>query len=372
MNHDLIEQLLNENESSFLDFKEAQYLFEKASEEQKSELLKDILAFCNAWRRTDAYILIGVREIKGGRAIITGINNHIDEANIQQFVNMKTNKPLLFSYLTTEFDGKQIAVIKIPIQERPVYLIKDFGLLKKEVVYIRRGTSTITAKPDEIYKMGLNSAEAQIYAVADFEFGDKNNQKGIGTSVCLNSVYNEVELEPPRNPQSVNNLFPAIRLSIYNEPKYKDYAEYVFNAGLLNSIIFVVTNTGNVLLENAKLKINFPKDDNLILRYKFPECPLSKTIPYLLPSTAGSMREVFIYKREHASEVKFNIGNIQPKDIAWSDELFIGAKANTTINCSALLFANNLSNPVTKQLAVKIEVEYRSVSAKDIRKMMSM
>jgi hypothetical protein len=370
MNHDLIERLLNESESSVLDFKESQYPFEKASDEQKSELLKDILAFCNAWRRSDAYIMIGVREVKGGRSIVTGIDVHIDEANIQQFVNTKTNKPLLFSCSVTEFEGKQLAIIKIPIQERPVYLTKDFGLLKKEMVYIRRGTSTAIASPDEIYKMGLNSSEAQTRAVADFEFGDKNNQKGLGTHIRLNGFYNEVEPEPQKDSGSVNSLFPVIRLSIYDEPKYKDYAEYVFKAGFLSSIRFVIRNTGDVLLENARLKMDFPKDDNLILRDRLPECPMSKMIPYLLPNISLG-REVFIYRRNDYSEVRFNIGNIQPKDIAWSDELYIGFKASAIINCSALLFADNLPNPISKQLEVKIDVERRFISAKDIQKMMT-
>ncbi|CAN5374670.1 MAG: AlbA family DNA-binding domain-containing protein [Pyrinomonadaceae bacterium] len=68
MNATLMEKLLNEDESSALDFKRDQYPFEKASDEQKSEFLKDILAFANAWRRTDAYILVGVEDVKGGRS----------------------------------------------------------------------------------------------------------------------------------------------------------------------------------------------------------------------------------------------------------------------------------------------------------------
>ena len=60
----LIEQLLHEEESSTLDFKNRQYKFLKADDVTKSELLKDILAFTNSWRRTTAYILTGVKEVK--------------------------------------------------------------------------------------------------------------------------------------------------------------------------------------------------------------------------------------------------------------------------------------------------------------------
>jgi hypothetical protein len=51
MNDVLFERLLYEEESPTLDFKREQYRFSKASDDEKSELLKDILGFANAWRR---------------------------------------------------------------------------------------------------------------------------------------------------------------------------------------------------------------------------------------------------------------------------------------------------------------------------------
>jgi Putative DNA-binding domain len=65
----LIENLLNQDESSSLDFKRDQYPFDGADDGQKSELVKDILAFTNAWRQSDAYILIGVDDVQGGRSV---------------------------------------------------------------------------------------------------------------------------------------------------------------------------------------------------------------------------------------------------------------------------------------------------------------
>jgi hypothetical protein len=56
MDQALFERLLGMQEDETLDFKEEQYPFVGASDDQKSELLKDILAFANAWRQTDAYI----------------------------------------------------------------------------------------------------------------------------------------------------------------------------------------------------------------------------------------------------------------------------------------------------------------------------
>jgi hypothetical protein len=77
MNDTLMEELLHEEETETLDFKRRQYLFVGASDDAKSEIVKDVLAFANAWRRTDAYILIGVQEVKGGRSIVHGVTHHL-------------------------------------------------------------------------------------------------------------------------------------------------------------------------------------------------------------------------------------------------------------------------------------------------------
>jgi hypothetical protein len=82
------------------------------------------------------------------------VSHHIPENDLQQFVNSKTNRPTTFSYRAYAFEGKLIGVITIPQQDRPIYLTKDYGKLKKQVVYYRQGTSTAIATPDDIARMG--------------------------------------------------------------------------------------------------------------------------------------------------------------------------------------------------------------------------
>ncbi len=121
--------------------------------------LKDVLAFANSWKRSDAYILVGVEEVKGGRSNIVGVTIHLADASLQEFVNKKTQRPLIFSYEAYPYEEVQIGVIHIARQERPFYLQKDYGKLKGNTVYIRRGSSTDIASLDEIAKMGITSQE---------------------------------------------------------------------------------------------------------------------------------------------------------------------------------------------------------------------
>ena len=157
MHQSLIEELLNEPESSSLDFKRDQYPFDGANDQEKGELLKDVLALSNAWRRTDAYIMIGVDERPGGRSQPVGVHKHLDDAQLQQFVNSKVQRPIRFAYQVQNVDSVELGVIWIPIQDRPFFLRSDFGKLKKDTVYLRRGSSTGIADPDEIAKMGISS-----------------------------------------------------------------------------------------------------------------------------------------------------------------------------------------------------------------------
>ena len=173
----LLDSLLYGEEGVDLDFKRDQYKFSKASDEEKGELLKDILAFANSWRRSDAFILIGVKEIKGGRSELVGIEEKLDDAQIQQFVNSKTQKPITFSYRNLDFEEKCVGVIQIPIQNRPFYLKKDYGRLKKDTVYIKRGSSTDVAKLDEVAKMGISTSAVDLnYPVLEIFFPIKKRE----------------------------------------------------------------------------------------------------------------------------------------------------------------------------------------------------
>lgn len=141
-------------EGPTLDFKERQYRFNKASDRDKSELLKDVLAFTNTKRYRTAYILIGVKEVKGGRSEVVGVETHLDDANLHQFINSKTNRPVEFSYIPLRYDDKAIGVISIPLQSRPVYILKNCGKVNPNIVYVREGSSTGIASPEGIADMG--------------------------------------------------------------------------------------------------------------------------------------------------------------------------------------------------------------------------
>jgi hypothetical protein len=146
--------LLQRSEGDALDFKRENYPFSGGTDEEKSELLKDILCLSNARKETDAYIIIGVEE-KYGRAVsIGGVTPTLNDNDVQQFVNTKTNRPVSFGVEHVRHDDKLLTVIRVNRdQTRPIFLRRGYGRLKGNVVYVRHGSSSDEASPDEISEM---------------------------------------------------------------------------------------------------------------------------------------------------------------------------------------------------------------------------
>lgn len=358
-----LENLLNENESNYLDFKQAQYRFEGASDEDKSEILKDILAFANAWRRTDAYIIIGVLEVKGGRSQVIGITDHFDDAALQQFVNSKVQKPIQFSYAALEFEEKQVGIIKIPVQERPFYLKQKYDKLKPNVVYLRRGSSTDEAEPDEIAKMGIamvSSAQSQIPKV-DCDFANPITRKLYGKEIELTSTVLVLN-EPIQNFSPRQSTFNIASIgSSPNRNFYRELNQFYEYKSLLKKVSIRLINTGNVTAFNARVEINIVGDELLFVHESdYPDRP-QKYHNYLasindrvsLPAIAQIGSRLSIDKNGAGWLITVNFGNIQPKAEDWLEEpIFIGSRKPQKVQFDAVIYADNAPNPIRITLCI--------------------
>jgi predicted HTH transcriptional regulator len=78
----LFNTLPHEDESNTLDFKRDQYAFANAPDDDSAEFVKDIVGFANAWRCSNAYILIGVEHVRGERSNVIGVAEHLPEHSL--------------------------------------------------------------------------------------------------------------------------------------------------------------------------------------------------------------------------------------------------------------------------------------------------
>lgn len=149
---DLFAQILLNNESNKIDFKRNQYPLE--NDKQKSELIKDIVSIANAKGDENGYIVLGIESKRNGSKVRFDIKNHYDDAMLQQIVKDKVNPPPIFTYNPYQEENLSFGIIVIPkSKNRPYVIIKDYGILRRNAVYVRRGSSTDEATREELEEM---------------------------------------------------------------------------------------------------------------------------------------------------------------------------------------------------------------------------
>lgn len=381
---ELIEQLLYESESAALDFKRDQYKFENATDAEKSELLKDILAFANSWARTDAYILVGVEEVPSGKSNVVGVAQHLDDAKLQQFVNSKTQRPLHFSYHAVMIEGNDIGVIHIPPQERPLYLKRDFGNLKKDTVCVRRGSSTAIASPDEISKMRQASGGSLAgLPVLDVQFYDTELLSGLGTELIAETQNVEVpradeipdyyEGAARRAAPKALLKFNVIRDAWSNRHYYREYALYAQTRLRHTRTNFLVSNTGHSVAHDVRLRFAVERFHNRVLLADASQMPtpppvtMAPRIPYV-----GAGPDVHVQRAPDRWIVEAELGKIQPRGVSHTvDGLYVGAKEELDLPLTITISADNLPVPRTQQLFVRIRPESKRIGVHDLLELLS-
>lgn len=386
MNNELFERLLYEEESTTLDFKKEQYRFSKATETEKSELLKDILGFANAWRRSEAYILIGVEDVRGGRGKVIGITapDHLDDHSLQQFVNNLTNQPVHFRYEAFGFEEKQVGIISIDQQTRPIYLKRDYGRLVSEKVYIRRGSSTDPTKPaslEEIAQMHVGSAQPAAELLVEFAHVERDD--ALGTKISWDAEYCNMppkELIPDLSSQQQPNPL-GIDLSFMqfdrpNRDFFRELAYFEFMRRLFRPIRLVVKNVGKVAAHNVRTEITVAKNSGVMVvdASHIPDSPkrivdrlgISPLKNIIKPAIRQGPGEVAISENDERFRIEIDCGDLQPGRRVWSDIFYVGKLPNGDLSLPGLVFADNLPQPKDFSLTVSVTVSVTTMTVNEL------
>ena len=365
----LLENLLHQEEGPALDFKEEQYLFENADVRSKAELLKDILALANSWRLTTAYILIGVREVKGGRSEIIGVESHLDDANLHQFVNGKTQRPVEFSYLPFRTVDGEIGVIHIPLQERPVHLKRRFGGIDKNEVLIRDGSSTRVASPDEIARMG---AERALSGTPQFilEWADVDLHEILHSPHTVHSLVLDPML--PRDTFARRRSYGLGIDPFANRSYSKELIVYAAKRNFLTPLGFRLHNKSGTAGKRIRFTGHVTKFDGLVIREWIDDVPSpnSNLFSPRVPEIALRDDEnpsLSVMDFDEYWEVVIDFGDIRPHDEVWTDScLFVGSTIPGVLLLRGALRGDNLPDPIKCELEVQVGVECRQMGIDDV------
>lgn len=176
---DKFRELLTRAEGDSLDFKADGYDLKR----DRNAFIKDVLALANTPRDTTAYIVLGVRWTPESGSDVTGMQQQIDDVELQDAFSTDRVQPNpQFVYTPLLFDGKQVGVIEIPRSNTGPYTpVKDLDGLQAGAIYYRRGTKNDRAVGAEIRRI-----------LAWFETGRVGDPQTVSTHEwrqLLNSVH---------------------------------------------------------------------------------------------------------------------------------------------------------------------------------------
>ena len=361
--------LLWQSESEILDFKRDQYLFDSATDDERSELLKDILAFANAWRTSTAHILIGVEEVKGGRGNVVGAT-HLLNRTLQTFVQTKINRPITFSYEPVEFETKPVGVITIPVQDRPFFVTKAFGKLSAQTVYIRRGDTTSSANPDEVAQMGAKLAVGSAQPVLEFAFADLRNHSlfdddPIFATVCVDVPQDE------QIPAYGQNYGLMAKIGHENEDYYSDLAVYLRDSVHLQPLGVSVENISTVTAQHVVVRLVFAEDNlDIFSAAGRPAEAVKERMLKMMRPEALARSGIAVVQQVGATEVKIELGDIQPGTSAWSNQPFyVGCRGSKKVSVKISISGHNLSKPLEFASSLTFDVEQKTISLDQLLEM---
>ncbi|HEP1209344.1 TPA: ATP-binding protein [Stenotrophomonas maltophilia] len=377
-------QLRYKGEGADLDFKEAQYPFSFASEHQKSELLKDIMAMANAYRSGPGYILIGFKDLAPHPAEIVGISaeDHIDDAALQQLVRSKIEPPLEFQYEERLLEGKHIAVITIPSQVRPFVPKQDFGKLKKHVALVRRGSSTDEASIAEMMKMTLTDSGSSKTARVDLSILTEENQL-LPNSLKLTFLrFGELpDYQEEYTTNSAYGFMPPRPLTRFvNRHYYRDGAQYHAERNRLVLVRLSLSNQSDFAMQEVKLEltclapsgetVQMLRSDDLADEPE-PGHELHSMLGHVDPRD-DHRETVSVDDRAREPACKILLGTLRPGETGTADTdiaLLPTAPGDYVIRCRIL--AKEIAIPIAKEHAIRIDGEIKEMELDDLERLLS-
>ncbi len=379
MTNELFESLLYEEEGATLDFKKEQYRFANASDEEKSELLKDIIGFANAWRREKAYILIGVEDVRGEKSNVVGIpaTEQLDDHSLQQFINSLVNRPIHFQYRAFSYEGKQVGIFVLDHgQQRPVYLKRNYGVLEREKVYIRRGSSTNPQKPaslDEIAQMGKDQPRQCAELLVEFAQVDRDD--AIGATVQMTTELCTLP-DAKKIPQLADRHQDPYGIRIdyrqTNTNYYYELAEYEWMTRLCRPVRLVVKNIGEVAANNVRIEVIVPVGVGLLPAEELPVKPKKEEVVGeramrgIRPGHRHSPGAVNINKNDERFRIEIDCQDLQPGRRVWSDKFYIGVGQSGEHPIEGHVFADNLPVPQEFTLTITADVAHTTLTVEEI------
>ena len=356
---DLIDRLLYTGEGTTLDYKREGYVTDGSDDFKKSELLKDILAFSNTWRTEPAYILIGFDE---SEQEFYPVSRHPDDSRLQQFINGKTNKHVVFSYRAVTYKKQVLGLYTIEVQERPIYAKKKYGIVEKDVVYVRYGSSTAIADPTQIAKMGALEAikGATGEPLLSVELVSIGDQKSLNSGISF--AYTHLLMDEYPDYTVATHGYLKLNERLVNRNYYRDMALYQQEQAGAFGFRMNLMNRGTASANGVRVHLCFEPPGTLRVKAELEDVPSIDFLPKI-PSLATLLKPPF---DEHIEPDRlttvFSFGKIHAGESSPSGDIFLITPSSELNSIQVRIHADELRAPIVFNVSATIKTTTQNLS----------
>ena len=253
----------------------------------------------------------------------------------------------------------------------------DYGKVRKEAVYLRRGSSTATAKPDEIARMGTADVDWVGQPSVELYLVDRSTGANLGDHVSIDhgTWYNipiseEIPDYRPHSGFRMGNVeFMTNDLHV-NVNFLREVAVYL-HAEAYFPVSLEVRNTAGTVIRDVilEIKLNDPEGRyELLTSQNRPHKPSSSMLEF-----AHNFRsifekdDVFVGKEGETWKVKCIFGKIQPgATLRLQDDLLISCRDAKDTEIIGMIYADNISNPIPIRINLSFQIGSQSLTIEDI------
>lgn len=399
--------LLNSTETNRVDYKRKMG-FNNGTDQQKANLLKDVLAMANATHGDDGYLVFGVDHSLTGNKII-GIeeNDSVDNSRITNYINSKTNKNIEFYYYEYVILDKKIGILTIKPDGYVRYVTETICGTRDNTVYYRNNDTNAIMSPSEIADKAIMKIrpELDVYilcedndgkfsqstktVVQDLLFND-DSVAGIARRLSsrlskdqvkqLEERYNKLFDDPwSRLSDQQKKLFTQMANPNVPENKeelIRDHFEYRKKLAKLKKACIAVHNNGRHLASNCSILIDVPKNNNNIRALTDTDLPSepkkyngfssSQSFVVFNGSRAGKNKSEITDCGDHY-RMRLHLGTIQCGDHRITNYFYIGSEISDTIVCPYEVYYDESGGPTKGEVELSFIVEQQTITLSEIR-----
>jgi hypothetical protein len=249
------------------------------------------------------------------------------------------------------------------VQTRPLYVLKDYGKVKAKTVYIRHGSATAIADPDEIARMGAGR-ETSAPSLAP-QFADLGDERLLGEKIELVGKFLH-----PFNPDSLRRRSISMTRAGYEA----DLVDYVFQQNLMQPVGIGIINHSPVPAREVRLTALIPSQSGVRVldADHTPEEMPSRFTPPLIAGLANRHRVPFVSVKSSSEKwiVSARWDLIRPGETAFSDSsIYFGGYHDFDLKMDIQLLAETLRTPSRHALEVRYRLgENRDMTLDDFPK----